>query len=154
MFLIQLLKQQGAKVTTVSSKAGLAYAKSWGADNAIDYTSQNVLELGMLYDVVVDLSGKLDYSKAKQIMKSRSSFIDLIPQPQHILTAPIKNIFTGKKHKVVLSKPSENYIATLLEAINKGLKIEVSHVFQLTEFKEAFRFAEKGGVIGKVVIAV
>ncbi|WP_240768723.1 hypothetical protein [Olivibacter sp. XZL3] len=42
----------------------------------------------------------------------------------------------------------------LLNAVNSGLKIKVNKVFPFTQSIEAYRFAEKGGVIGKVAIEI
>ncbi len=44
MAVLQMAKQQGIKVTTVASGAGLAFIKKWKADATIDYKAQNVLE--------------------------------------------------------------------------------------------------------------
>jgi NADPH:quinone reductase-like Zn-dependent oxidoreductase len=87
-------------------------------------------------------------------MKSQAVFINPIPNPIDILTNPVKNLFRGKKHIVLLSAPSEQYIRELLSAIDKGLQIEVSKVFPFNQSKEAYEYAEKGGTIGKVVIEV
>jgi NADPH:quinone reductase-like Zn-dependent oxidoreductase len=154
MFLLQLLKQKGAKITAVTNTQGLPYAKQWGADFLIDYTKQNVLNEGKLYDIVVDLSGKMGYKNATSIMKAKSVFINPTPQPIDILTSPLKNLFTGKKHKVILSNPSPKNIPYLVSAIDKGLQIEVSKVFKFDETIQAYNYAEKGGFIGKIAIEI
>lgn len=152
MYLLQLLKQQGAIVTAVSNTAGLEFAKRWGANFVIDYTRQNVLELGKEYDVVVDLSGKMGYDNAKKIMKEHSSYINPVPKPTEIITTPILDIFVGKKHLVLLSNPSNKNIPVLVEAVQNGLQIEVSKTFSFDQVTEAYQYAEKGGYIGKVTI--
>jgi NADPH:quinone reductase-like Zn-dependent oxidoreductase len=154
MFLLQLLKQKGARITAVANTAGVEYAKQWGADHTIDYTAQNVLTLGKTYDVVVDLSGKMGFANATKIMKQQAIFINPTPQPADILFSPIKNLFRGKKHKVLLSNPSAKNIPQLLTAIEKGLHIEVSKVYAFNQATEAYQYAEKGGYIGKVAIAI
>lgn len=154
MFLLQLLKRKGANTTAVVSTDAVSVVKEWGATSVIDYKKDDVLSKGIVYDAVIDLSGKMGYRNAKQIMKPNSIFINPIPNPIDILTNPFKNLFRGKKHIVLLSAPSEKYYSLLHEAINEGLKIEVSKVFQFTQSKEAYAYAEKGGYVGKVVIEV
>jgi NADPH:quinone reductase-like Zn-dependent oxidoreductase len=154
MFLLQLLKLKGATTTAVVGTNAIDIVKEWGANTVIDYKKEDVLTKGISYDVVVDLSGRMGYNNARRIMKSKSMFINPIPNPVDILTNPIKNLFRGKKHIVLLSAPSAQYIDELLNAIANGLKIEVSKVFPFTQSKEAYEFAEKGGTIGKVVIEV
>lgn len=154
MFLLQLLKLKGGNTTAVTGTNAINSAKSWGANSVVDYKTEDILTRGTTYDVVVDLSGRMGYKNARTIMKSNSVFINPIPRPIDILTNPVKNLFRGKKHIVLLSAPSERHINELLHAIDNGLQIEVSKVFPFTQSKEAYEYAEKGGIVGKVVIAV
>jgi NADPH:quinone reductase-like Zn-dependent oxidoreductase len=154
MFLLQLLKQSGAIITAVTSTKGAAVAQSWGANFVIDYTKENVLAQKATYNIVIDLSGKLGYIDAKQIMKSKGQFLNPTPKPIEIPVSLFTNLFTTQKHTVVLSSPSDKYTTILLGAIQKGLKIEVNKVFPFAEYKEAYRYAEKGGYIGKVVVEI
>ncbi len=152
MFLLQLLKQQGAKVTAVTSTKAVEYAKKWGAGSVIDYTKENVLAQNIAYDIVIDLSGKMGYANAKKIMKARALFLNPVPKPVEIPTSLFKNLFTGKKHIVILSSPSAKDMDVLLNAVNNGVQIEVSKVFPFAQSKEAYQYAEQGGYIGKVAI--
>jgi NADPH:quinone reductase-like Zn-dependent oxidoreductase len=152
MFLLQLLKLTDANTTAVTGTNAISFAKAWGANSVIDYKKEDVLTKGITYDVVVDLSGRMGYKNAKPIMKSKSVFINPIPNPIDILTNPIKNIFRGKKHIVLLSAPSQQYISELLTAIDKGLQIEVTKVFPFSQSKEAYEYAEKGGHAGKIAV--
>lgn len=154
MFLLQLLKQKHANVTAVTSTKGMEYAKKWGVNKVIDYTKENVLLMKDRYDIVVDLSGKMKYKNAKTLLKAKGLFLNVTPQPIEIPTSLLYNLFTSKKHMVVLSSPSEKQTDTLIKAVNEGLYIEVNKVFPFNQFKEAYQYAEKGGVIGKVVVEV
>jgi len=154
MFLLQLLKKTGANVTAVTSSKGIESAEKWGANSVIDYTKQNVLTHKATYDVVVDLSGKMGYKEAKQIMKPKALFLNPVPKPFEIPISLFKNLFTGKKHVVILSSPSAKYTDVLLSALSKGLEIEVNKVFPFTQYKEAYQYAQRGGYIGKVVVEI
>lgn len=152
MFLLQLLKQQGANVSATTSTRSVEYAKKWGADSVIDYTKENVLSQKTAYDIIIDLSGKMGYANAKKIMKAKAMFLNPVPRPVEIPTSLFKNLFTGKKHIVILSSPSAKKIDILLNAINKGLQIEVSKIFPFSQTVEAYQYAERGGVTGKIAI--
>jgi NADPH:quinone reductase-like Zn-dependent oxidoreductase len=154
MFLLQLLKVQGANVTAVTSTKGIELAQKWGAKSVIDYTREHVLAKKVTYDIVIDLSGKMGYAKAKQIMKPRALFLNPTPKPIEIPISFFSNLFTGKKHIVILSSPSANNVEVLLNAINSGLQIVVSKVFPFAQFKEAYHSVEQGGYTGKVVIEI
>ena len=152
MFLLQLLKQQGANVTAATSTKSVEYAKKWGATSVVDYTKENVLSQKTDYDIIIDLSGKMGYANAKKIMKAKALFLNPVPQPIEIPTSLFKNLFTAQKHIVILSSPSANKMDVLLNAINKGLQIEVSKIFPFSQTVEAYQYAERGGVTGKVAI--
>ncbi|WP_343631323.1 NADP-dependent oxidoreductase [Fluviicola sp.] len=152
MFLLQLLKQQNAQVSAVAGSNTLKYAKEWGADTLIDYSKVNVLTQKNKYDIVIDLSGKMGYKNAKQIMNASALFINPTPKPIEIPLSLFKNLFTRKKHVIVLSAPSQKNMELLLDAIRNGLQVEINKVFPLESFKEAYQYAEKGGFAGKVVV--
>jgi len=154
MFLLQLLKQTGANVTAVTSTKGIDFAKKWGANSVVDYTIENVLSQKNIYDIVIDLSGKMGYKNARQIMKQKALFLNAIPKPVEIPISLFKNLFTAKKHIPILSGPSANNMELLLDAINAGLQIEVSKIFPFDQVKEAYHYAEQGGYIGKVVVEI
>jgi NADPH:quinone reductase-like Zn-dependent oxidoreductase len=152
MFLLQLLQQKGAHVTAVTGTNGVAYAQKWGANAVLDYSRQNVLAQSATYDIVIDLSGKMRYANARKIMKSRALFLNVTPKPIEIPAAFFNNLFTRKKHVVVLSGPSASGMKQLLSAIDAGLQIEVSKSFPFAQAREAYQYAEQGGYVGKVVI--
>lgn len=154
MFLLQLLSRQGANVTAITSTKSVEYAQKWGANSVIDYTKENVLSQNIAYDIIIDLSGKMGYAKAKKIMKAKALFLNPVPKPIEIPASLFKNLFTGKKHIVILSSPSAKIMDILLKAVNNGLQIEVSKVFPFTQSKEAYQYAEQGGYIGKVAIEI
>jgi NADPH:quinone reductase-like Zn-dependent oxidoreductase len=152
MFLLQLLKQKGANVTAVANTKALDTAKKWGADAVIDYTKENVLAQQKTYDIVIDLSGKMGYTNARQIMKPKSLFVNPTPRPIEIPTSVFKNLFTPKKHIVILSAPSAKNMGFLLHAVNNGLQIEINKTFPFAQSTAAYQYAENGGITGKVAI--
>lgn len=154
MFLLQLLKQGGANVTAVTSSQGAAYAEKWGANSVKDYKKENMLSQKDTYDIVIDLSGKMGYKSAKQIMKPKAIFLNPTPKPIEIPVSLFTNLFTAKKHVIILSSPATKYTDILLIALKNGLEIEVNKVFPFTGYKEAYRYAEQGGYIGKVTVEI
>lgn len=85
-------------------------------------------------------------------MKAIALFLNPVPRPIEIPTSLFKNLFTAQKHIVILSSPSANKMDVLLNAINKGLQIEVSKIFPFNQTVEAYQYTERGGVTGKVAI--
>lgn len=152
MFAIQIAKQKGVNVTAVTGTEGVPFAEKWGSDEVLDYRKQKVSEIDKRFDAVLELSSKMTFREAKNLMKPQSLFINPSPKPLEIVASFFLNLFSGKKHKPLLSQPDEASMKYLIAAVNKGVDIEINRTFPLEQFKEAYKFAEKGGYVGKVTI--
>jgi NADPH:quinone reductase-like Zn-dependent oxidoreductase len=154
MFVVQLAKAKGANVTSVTSTKGISLAQSWGSDRVIDYTKVKVLHLNSTFDIVLDLSGKMTFGQAKVLMKAKSTYINTVPGPREILGSFFNNLFSSKKYKVLLLKPSARYLQSLsLLAVN-GIHIVVDRVLALNHIQEVYKQVSKGGIVGKAVVAI
>ncbi len=118
----------------------------------IDYTKENVLSEKPPTILLLIYPAKWVTKAARQIMKSKALFLNPTPKPIEIPVSLFKNLFRAKKHVVILSGPSTKYTDVLLAALKKGLEIEVNNVFPFSQYKEAYRYAEQGGYIGKVAV--
>lgn len=154
MFATQIAKFSGAIITTVVSHSALNTVKDWGADFVLNYQDEDVLKGNKQYDVVIDLSGKMPFSKAKQIMKPYSAYVHTSPGPKEIFNSFFINLFSRKKYKILLLKPSSGYLETLSLYAKQGIKIVVSKVYPLGLFKEAYTQVSKGKFVGKVLITI
>ena len=154
MFTLQIAKKQGANITTVTSTKGVALAKKWGADIALDYTQQNIFDYDKQFDVIIDLSDKLPFRSAKKIMKSPAIFVNTAPALKAIVGSFLHNLFSSKKHKILFLKSSREQLNELAELAKGGLDIMVNKSYPLSDVKEAYKEISKNGVMGKAVINV
>jgi NADPH:quinone reductase-like Zn-dependent oxidoreductase len=154
MFATQIAKMRGAVVTTVVSGSGVQAVKDWGADFVVNYRNEDVLKANKAYDIVIDLSGKMPFSMAKQIMKPSSVYIHTAPGPKEILSSFFTNLFSGKKYKLLMLKSSSAYLEALAAYAGEGIAIVVSKVYPFNLFKEAYLEVPKGHLIGKAVIMI
>jgi NADPH:quinone reductase-like Zn-dependent oxidoreductase len=154
VFAVQIAKQRGAKVTAVVSSKGVDEAKKWGADMVIDHSRQNVELMTQRFNVVIDLSGKLTFKAAKNLMKRKAVFITTLPAPITLLYSFFNNLFSAKKMKVLILKPTVGKFNTLTALAEKGLQIVLAKTYSITRIKEAYREARQGKIIGKSVIVL
>ena len=154
MFLIQLAKKKGAIVTAVTGSKGMVMADGWGADEVTDYTTQNIFADNRRYDVVVDLSGKLSFKKAKSLLNPGATFITTIPGLKTLAGSFFNNLFSATKYKVLVLKPANDGLKALARLIEGGLDIVVEKVYPITSARSAYEEVARGGLTGKAVITV
>ena len=76
-YAIQLAKHIGAKVISTTSKANVDYVRSLGADQVIDYTSEDFTRIGQVCDAVFETVGGEVATKSYEVLKpgGRAAFI-------------------------------------------------------------------------------
>jgi NADPH:quinone reductase-like Zn-dependent oxidoreductase len=143
------------KVTAVASGEGLNYIKKWQPDNVVDYKKDNLLAQKAAFDAIFELSGSLAFGEAKSLMKPKSAYVSTLPNPIDIVKGFFNNLWSSKKHKTVMANPTQDNYRELCEWVtNKNLEVAIAKTYPLSAFKEAYQYAKKGGVIGKVVITI
>lgn len=154
IFAVQIAKMRGAHVTAVVGTNGLDEARQWGADTVIDYHREAIHLSAQKFDAVVDLSGKLTFKAARKLMKSRSVFISTLPSPLMLLYSFINNLFSGKKLRILILKPTAVGLQTLSRLAEKDLKIVLDKTYAISQVREAYREASQGKVMGKSIIVL
>ncbi len=155
MVVLQMAKQKGMKVTAVASGEGLSYIKKWQPDTIVDYKKQNVLEQKASFDAIFELSGSLPFSKAKALLNPKSAYVSTLPNPVDMATAFLNNLWSSKKHKLVMANPTQDNYRELCEWVTqKGLEITIAKTFPMNNFKEAYLYARKGRTLGKIIFSI
>ena len=152
---LQMAQKAGATVTGVCSAESAEVAKKYGAGRVIDYRKENITELPDRYDVILDLSGKLPFAQASKLLSSTGSYINVSATPASIIGSTLANPFRRKKHKLLLSKARAADLRAIASQIDDGSLLPPPvRVFPYGQFVDAYRTAESGKVIGKIVIQV
>lgn len=154
MFAIQIAKSKGAIVTAVASAKGVDLLKKWGSDYIIDYKTQNVTDQKKRYDVIIELSTKLPFQKAKKLMKSKSAYISAIPSLSGFINSFFNNILSTRKFKYLLMKPDTDGLNLLADQVLRGMDIHISEIYPMSDYKEAYRKFSKEGAMGKAVFNI
>ena len=143
---VQILKNIGASVTAVCSKANHDLVRSLGADIMIDYEEQDFRTNGVKYDFVFDAVGKISVQSCKESLRDTGLFISVY--------MPISHVFHGRVvGGIVEEKPEDiNLIKSLAE---QGILVPViDRIFKLGDISLAHEYVELGHKTGNVVIQI
>lgn len=148
--MLQLAKNKGLYVIATASGKGLELVTSLGADEVIDYKTQDVSTLVKDVDLVADCAGGESQAKLFEVLKSGGKLLSIAGMPSSEL---------AEKYHVDARFISSNLSAKSLEygltLVTEGkLKPFVAKTFSLEEAAQAQDFVSAGGVNGKVVLVV
>jgi NADPH:quinone reductase-like Zn-dependent oxidoreductase len=128
----------------------VALAKSLGADEIIDYKSQDVASMVKDVDLVADTAGGKNQEKLFRVLKTGGTLLSIVVPPSQELAEQFK-----VKAGFVASNISSKTLQNGIELVKSGkFKPVVSKIFKLEEAAQAQDFLSAGGVNGKVVLAV
>ncbi|WP_242212447.1 NADP-dependent oxidoreductase [Bacillus cereus group sp. BfR-BA-01383] len=173
-FAIQLAKIMGATVTTTASEAGANLVKSLGADEIINYKTEEFEDILTNYDAVFDTIGGTTLEKSFNIIKSGGNIVSVSGMPNArfgkefgsrffktflFSLASKKLTALEKKHNARYSflfmKPSGDQLRTIANYIEAGkIKPVIDRVFPFEDAQKAMEYSESGRAKGKITVKI
>ena len=152
---LQLAHRAGASITAVGSARGVQLARELGATEALDYRAVDIVAHGGVYDVIVDLGGALRFDRARALLAPHGVLVDPVPTPARIVGQSIANVFRRRKWRALLTKPLAADLAQTARLLaERQVRVVVERTFPLAQVVDAYRYTERGGIVGKVVLTV
>lgn len=162
-YAVQIAKAAGAKVTGVCSTAKLDLVRSIGADHVVDYTRDDIVDLGERYDVVIDIAGNRALRRLRRVLAEKGTLVIVggegggrwIGGIQRNLWASLWSPFIRQRMRAFISREGREDMEVLAAMITAGTVTPVvERTFPLADAAEAIRHLEAGHVRGKVVVTV
>lgn len=145
---IAIAKHLGAHVATTATGEGIDYVKELGADEVIDYKTQDFAEILRDFDAVFDTVGGEDFNTSLAILKSGSVAVSMIADADEARAKELGITAIKQSTHVTADKLKE-----LAKLVEKGVvTAKVGKVFELSEIQQAFEARESGDVLGKIVV--
>jgi NADPH:quinone reductase-like Zn-dependent oxidoreductase len=149
---VQLAKNVGAHVTAVCRAKDADLMRSLGADEVVDYTTQDFAKSGEKYDVVLDAAGKSSFLRCRRALKSDGIYVTT--DPGFLWHDAVVSLFAkrAKLGIVRYTKPDLQTIAELLEA--GKYRAVIDRTYPLEDVVDAHRYVDTHQKTGNVVLTV
>lgn len=168
---IQVAKHLGAHVATTTSTKDIDKVRSLGADEVVDYTSQDFADVLSGYDVVLDSLGGTNLEKSLTVLKPGGLAISVVGPPDPTfakqlgqpLLAPVMKVLSrkirkqasklGVRYSFLFMRASGAQLKTLAGLYDDGvLRPVLDRTFPFDETLDAMAYVEQGKANGKIVI--
>ncbi len=162
-YAVQLAKALGATVTGVASSGKLDLVRSLGADDVIDYTTDDALDGSRRYDLIVDTGGRNSLRRLRRALAPTGTLVIVGGEGGDRLTggmlrqigASLWSPFVPQRLAMFISTEDHRYIDRLAGFIERGeVRPAVGARYQLDEAPRAIADLTAGRAAGKSVIVV
>jgi len=148
---IQLAKAMGAYVITTVSDDNLEFVTELGADETIDYKSQNFTDIVAGVDAVFDIVGGDVTERSLGVLRDGGILVTMKALPS------VESVDKAKERLVTViaqvTQVNHARLNRLSTYVSEGkIKVTVERMFTLDEAREAYQHAEKESRRGKVVV--
>jgi len=156
---LQLAKDRGAEVVAVVAGRHLGLARSLGADQVVDYTTDEFDQLGESFDFVLDAVGKLGIRRWRRWLKPGGVFAatDRGPWSQNLLYVLWSKVTGNGRVVIPLAKrgTGKAFVNELRERIEAGrFAPAIDRRYPFAAIADAYRYVQTGEKAGVVVIDV
>jgi NADPH:quinone reductase-like Zn-dependent oxidoreductase len=148
---IQLAKHLGAYLATTVNACDKQFVQELGADQVIDYETENFEDLVHDYDAVFDTVGGETYKRSFKVLKKGSGMIvSTLEQPN----SELMNQY-GIRAVFLLSQVNRQRLTKLAEWVDQNnIKVNIDKTFSLGEAAKALDYQKEGHPRGKVVLTI
>jgi NADPH:quinone reductase-like Zn-dependent oxidoreductase len=147
---IQLAKSRGAYVIATTSAKNSELVASLGADEVIDYTTQDFTEVVKDIDVVFDTLGGDIQTASWSVLKPGGILVSIVSPPSEEKAKEL-----GVKSAFVFIQPSAYILEQLAQLVDQGkIRPIIGAEFTLEDIDKAHELSESGRAVGKIVLSV
>lgn len=147
---VQFAKHAGAHVIATGSSRNRAFVLGLGADEYIDYSSQDVGEVANDVDVAFDTVGGDTTESLVPTLRRGGVLVTIANAPPEQAAAA-----RGARAKLLVMSSSSEQLAKVAGLVADGaVRVEITQTFPLSEASQAHTLSEAGHTRGKIVFEV
>ncbi|HEV8566491.1 MAG TPA: NAD(P)-dependent alcohol dehydrogenase [Actinoplanes sp.] len=163
-FAVQLARAFGGKVAGVCSTGNVDLVRSIGADEVIDYRTQDFTQSGQRYDLLLDIAGSRSVTACRRVLTPHGTLVVAggqagrwLQPAGHTFAALAVGPFVSQTMRMadtVGCTEKAQHLMTLTRLIEDGkVSPVIDRRYAFEEIPAAVRYQEEGHAPGKVVIA-
>jgi NADPH:quinone reductase-like Zn-dependent oxidoreductase len=158
-FAIQLAKRLGAHVTGVDNAGKLDFMRSIGADEVIDYRSDDFTRRDQPYDLILDLVAHRSVFAYRRALAPRGRYRCVggtVPALLRVVTVgSIVGRLTHRRMGMLIVKEGPAHFEPLADLCIAGdVSVHVDRTFGLDDVPAALAYVGEGRALGKVVVTI
>ncbi|WP_245745818.1 NAD(P)-dependent alcohol dehydrogenase [Nocardia altamirensis] len=160
---VQIAKALGAEVTAVCSTRHVEAVRALGADQVIDYTTEDFAATDRRYDVLFDLAGNRSLRDYRKVLAPKGVFVSSAAAPDADWIGPVvwmakvmlANLFTSRRLAVLLMSPRREDLEFLAELAATGkFRPLIEKRYPVAQAAAAVQHVADGHAQGKTVLAI
>jgi NADPH:quinone reductase-like Zn-dependent oxidoreductase len=156
-FAIQLAKRCGARVTGVDNARKLDFMRSLGADDVIDYRSEDFTRSDEPYDLILDLVAHRSVFAYRRALARGGRYRCVGGSVRALLRVltigSVAGVLTGRRIGVLAVREGPPHFEALAELCGSGeVAIHIDRTFGLDDVRAALTHVGEGRALGKVVV--
>lgn len=147
---IQIAKHIGAYVATTATGENIEFVKRLGADEVIDYKTEDFAQILQGYDAVYDTVGHEDFAKSLSILKPGGIAVSMIAQPDEVKAKEL-----GVTAMMQFTQVTTEVLNELRELVESGVVApQINQTFPFEQVQDAFVTRETGNGRGKIILQI
>jgi NADPH:quinone reductase-like Zn-dependent oxidoreductase len=147
---VQFAKHAGAHVIGIGSARNREFVLGLGADEYVDYTTQDVAEVLSDVDVAFDTVGGESTQRLVATLREGGVLVTIANAPPEQAAAE-----RGARAELLVMSPSSAQLTRIAELVSSGdVHVEIAQTLPLTEIQKAHTLSESGHTRGKIVLTV
>ncbi len=149
-FAVQFAKHAGARVVGTGSSRNRDFVLGLGADEFLDYTSQEPAESVRDVDLAFDTVGGETTQSLLPTIRDGGALITIAGAPPEQAAAE-----RGVRAESLVMSPSSQQLARIAELVAAGdVRVEIAEAIPLAEAARAHTLSESGHTRGKIILTV
>jgi alcohol dehydrogenase len=147
---IQLAKHLRSYVGTTVKTEDIEFVQKLGADEIVDYTTQNFDDMLHDYNAVLDTVGGETYKKSFKVLKNNGTIVSMLEQPD----SNLMNQYGVKAIFQFTETTGERLTKLALWIDQNNIKVNVEKIFPLAETAKTLDYQRDVHPRGKVAITI